>query len=156
VNRNARPVRLSLVLEGKLPTAAFRKYVYDPANPPSSPFGDLQGPAGKVMMTKGVLEDTVAGGTFAIYTTAYDEKAPSPVKELTVKAAEGKATLTWSASPEPDFCYYRVYRSAHAPVPADVAHQITSTIATHFVDEKAEAGSQYRVLAVDQSGNAGE
>jgi hypothetical protein len=156
VNRNPKPVRVTLTLDGEPISAAFRKYVYDPTQPPFSPFGDLQAPAGKVTMAKGHLEDTVAGGTFAIYTTACDEKAPAPVKGLTVTAAEGKAALAWSASPETDFCYYRVYRSATAPVPADVTHQIASTIATHFVDEKAEAGSQYRVVAVDQSGNAGE
>lgn len=69
-------------------------------------------------------------------------------------APDGKRTLTWEASPEPDFCYYRVYRGAGRP-PLDVAHQIASTIATHYTDAAPPAGASYRVVAVDQSGNAG-
>jgi hypothetical protein len=158
VNRSAHDAPLSISLEGKPVTAAFRKYVYDPAHVPQNPFGDLQGPAGKVVMKEGQMRDTVGAGTLTVYTTAYDDRAPIPVQGLKVQqTAEGKPRLTWQANGEPDLCYYRVYRSTSAGFTPAASLQIGSTIAAEFVDETAPAGgAHYKVLAVDQSGNASE
>ena len=158
VNRNKTAVPIDVRLEGNPLTALFRKYVYDPTHPPIHPFGDLQGPAGSVRMVESRLTDTLAAGTLTVYTTAYDDDPPSPVKGLTVvKTVAGKLRLQWQPSPEADLCYYRIYRSSGPSVEISVKHQIASTIATSFVDEQAEPGSSptYRVIAVDQSGNAG-
>ena len=107
-------------------------------------------------MEDGRMGDTVSGGTLTVYTTAYDALPPASVLGLRVEqTAEGKPRLTWQANSEPDFCYYRVYRSASPQLTPARSLQVGSTVATEFVDEAAPAGSaHYRVLAVDQSGNA--
>jgi len=151
VNRNRRDVRVSVTFEGKPMKAAFRKYVYDPHNVPQHPFGDLPGPAGKVSMQDGLLTDTVGAGTLTVYTTACDDKPPAPVRGLKVERAPGdKDRLTWQANAEPDICYYRVYRLDNS----GAATQLGSTIATQFLTEAGTGEHRYRVLAVDQSGNA--
>ena len=154
VNRNKRDVPLSLSLDGKPVTAAFRKYVYDPAHAPQHPFGDLQDPAGKVQMRAGRLEDTLGAGTLAIYTTAYDDQPPATVKGVKVEpASDGKERVSWRSNAEPDLCYYRVYRSREAGFTPAVATQIGSTIATGFLADAGGGPWHYKVLAVDQSGN---
>ena len=157
VNRNSRAAPVSVTMDGTPLSASFHKYVYDPANIPKNPFGDLQAPAGTVAMKDGRLADTVGPMTLTVYTTACKDNAPAPVQGLKVEpAADGNRRLTWQASDAPDFCYYRVYRSDHADFVPDVKTQIGSTIATTFTDSKGEAGKEYhyRILAVDNSGNA--
>jgi hypothetical protein len=157
VNRNNSPVPVVLQIDGAKPAASFRKYVYDPNNIPSHPFGDLQGPSGKVAMKDGRLADTVGPMTLSVYTTAYDDDLPAPVQGLKVEAADGVARrLTWQPCAVPDLCYYRVFRSERPDFSPDVRNQIGSTIATTFTDARAEPGKQYqyKVLAVDTSGNA--
>lgn len=157
VNRNATAVPLDLRLDLPQGKRAFRKYVYDPSQPPQHPFGDLPDPLATVTLSDGQLRDQLTPNTLTVYTTAYDDRVPEPVRGLKVTHdASGQAMLAWEASDEPDICYYRVYRSAHAPVEPTVANQIASTIATHFTDSTA-AGTDYayRVVAVNQSGNAG-
>ena len=157
VNRNGRAVPVAVAVEGTPPSASFRKYVYDPNDIPFNPFGDLQAPAGKVAMKDGRLTDTVGPLTLTVYTTVCDDDPPTPVQGLKVEqAADGKCHLTWQASNDPDFCYYRVFRSDRTDFVPDVKTQIGSTIVTKFTDAKVEAGKEYhyRVLAVDTSGNA--
>jgi hypothetical protein len=156
VNRSGHDAPLSISLDGKPVTAAFRKYVYDPARVPQHPFGDLQGPSGEVSMKEGRMRDAVGACTLTVYTTAYDDRPPAPVWGLRAEQlAEGKQRLTWQASCESDLCYYRVYRSTSPEFTPARSLQIGSTIATEFVDEAAPAGAaHYKVLAVDQSGNA--
>lgn len=157
VNRNRRAVPLAIAVEGASPSASFRKYVYDPNAIPFHPFGDLQDPAGRIAMKDGRLADTVGPLTLTVYTTACDDEPPAPVQGLKVDAAgEGKRRVSWQASTEKDLCYYRVFRSDQADFTPDVKTQIASTIATQFMDAKAEAGKtyHYKVLAVDASGNA--
>jgi len=159
VNRSQRDIRLVIRLDGTPMTAHFRKYVYNPARPPANPFGDLQEPVGKTEMSQGRLTDTVAAGTLVVYTTAYRDHPPSAVKGLTVTKTEtGKLRLEWQPNTEPDLCYYRIYRSPGPAVSINIQTQIASTIATGFVDTQAAPGEActYRVVAVDQSGNAGE
>ena len=154
VNRNGRAVDLALTLEGERPSRGFRKYVYDPADPPANPFGDLQEPEGEIAMVRGRLEDRVGAGVLAVYTTAYDRGPPAPVGGLRAQAG---GRLSWRAGTEPDLCYYRVYRSTERGFTPSVATQIGTTVATGFADAKAPAGERchYAVVAVDQSGNAG-
>jgi len=147
----------SLTLESAPPTLALRKYVYDPKRVPQNPFGDLQPPVGKVEMANGRLHDRLGPNTLVVYTTAYDEDPPAPMGGVRVeRTPDGKPRAGWQPSPEPDFCYYRVYRSPEAQFVPSLANQIASTVATSFIDEKTEAGApiHYKVLAVDQSGNA--
>ena len=157
VNRNSRAAPLSVTMDGTPFSASFRKYVYDPANIPTNPFGDLQAPARTVDMKDGRLTDTVGPMTLTVYTTAYQDNAPAPVRGLKVEpAADGTRRLTWQASDAPDFCYYRIYRSDQAEFVPDARTQIGSTVATTFTDSKGEVGKEYfyRILAVDTSGNA--
>lgn len=93
-----------------------------------------------------------------VYTTVYDDDAPAAVAGLQVGTTpEGKPRLSRRANAEPDLCYYRVYRLPTPNAAPSVRNQIGSTVATSFVDRSApaEGAFVYRVLAVDQSGNAG-
>ena len=162
VNRGGAPARVRVgwvSAEARaIRGAAFRKYVYDPRHVPQHRFGDLQAPAGTVALRNGHLEDTLAAGTLTVYTTAYDDRPPEAVRDLRARRTpDGKVRLTWSPSPEPDLCYYRVFRSHKADFAPGVGTQIGSTVAAEFVDDAAPARAKahYAVLAVDQSGNAG-
>ena len=157
VNRNSKPVPVSIALGRTAQAATFRKYVYDPRNVPFHPFGDLQGPAGRVAMKDGRLNDTVGPLTLTVYTTAYDDDPPGPVQGLKSEAGvDGKRRLAWQANEDRDFCYYRVCRGERANFAADARSQIGSTLATQFTDGQTEEGREYhyKVLAVDMSGNA--
>ena len=159
VNRYPGDVPVAISLAGAPAGARFRKYVYDPDNVPTHPYGDLQGPTGTIALRGEKLEDTLGKGTLTVYTTAYDETPPRPVRGLTVGQDEaGHPRLHWRANTEPDLCYYRVYRSDRAALAPTAAAQIGSTIATEFVDEAAplDQAVRYVVAAVDQSGNASE
>ena len=141
VNRYRAEVPLRMTL-GKLPTGRpWRKYVYDSANPPHSDFGDLQAPSGTVTARDGVLLDRIGPGQLVVYTTDYDDSPPAAPSSLRVDGAK----LTWQASDAADLCYYRVYAGEQ---------QIGSTVATSFVDRRPTPAGPYRVVAVDQSGNA--
>jgi hypothetical protein len=147
VSRYPRDVRVALALGARSPDLRFRKYVYDPARPPVNPFGDLQPPEAVVRMEEGRLRDTIGAGTLTVYTTAWHEHAPSPVTNLrTERTGEGHTMVKWEAPPEPDIAYYRVYAGEE---------QIVSTVATEHLDRSGIAGRRYRVIAVDDSGNAG-
>ena len=145
ISRNVQDVRLALTVKGLSPDLRLRKYVYDPKHPPVNPFGDLRGPAGVVRLRGGKLGVAVAAGTLTVYTTAYHDQAPSPVTNVRVERnAEGQAVVKWDAPPEPDIAYYRVYAGDT---------QIVSTVATQYTDKQGAEGRQYKVVAVDDSGN---
>jgi len=156
INRDSRDVAVKLTLTGASQPAVFRKYLYDPKHVPVTVDGDLQEPAGKLPLRDRVLVDTVEAGCLAVYTTAYDETPPSPVRGLEVTRIRdtripgevADATrLRWTPNTEPDLCYYRLY---HHGV------RIGSTAATEFIDSgpgNSRPGG-YSVVAVDRSGNA--
>jgi hypothetical protein len=157
VNRNKYDVNVNIALSGNQLNAPFRKYVYDPTNIPWSPYGDLQEPGGKVTMKDSRLTDTVKAGTLNVYTTAYDEQLPASVEDVRFeKTADGKNLVNWKANTEPDFCYYRIFRSTKSDFLPDAEARIGSTIATEFVDNTAKPDQEYhyKITAVDQSGNA--
>jgi len=147
-NRCPQDVPFALSLRGRSPDLRFRRYVYNPQNPPLNAFGDLQPPSGVVAMRDGKLTDSLAAGTLTVYTTAYHGQPPSPVTNVRVERnADGHTVVSWDAPPEPDIAYYRVFAGDT---------QIVSTVATEYVDREAREGAQYRVVAVDDSGNASE
>ncbi len=154
LNRAARPVPLQLTIDGSPVSAGFRRYLYDPANVPQHPFGDLQAPDRTVAMRSGKLVDTVPANSMVVYTTVGDDQPPGRVTGLQTTAADGRATLTWTASEAEDLCYYRIYRNVGEAAGPVLSQRIGSTVATRFVDEHPPAGeAQYLVVAVDQSGN---
>ena len=149
VNRNPRSVPIRLDIEGPSPAghATLTKYVFDPAHVPQHPFGDLPAPVGSVALESGKLSDRVGPGTLTVYTSRLDTQPPAAVHGLNVQhQADGRDHLTWTPSPEPDLCYYRVYRGQT---------QLGSTVATNFDTDAAKGLAQYRIVAVDQEGNAG-
>ena len=156
VNRREDDVALALALDGPPLGLAFRKYTYDPDDVPQHPFGDLQGPAAHVTMEDGHLEDVLGAGTLTVYTTAYRDEAPSPVRAVTVERSPDRGRrVKWEPNREADFCYYRVYRSGRPDFEVGPAARIGSTIATEFVDREPGPGTpHYKVVAVNQSGNA--
>jgi hypothetical protein len=148
VNRNRRAVPLRLAFEGAAPSGTLLKYVYDPAHVAQNPFGDLPGPAGTLTLASGRLADQLAPSSLTVYTTRVDTQAPGPVRGLKVEhTPDGRDRLTWLPAPEPDLCYYRVFHGET---------QLGSTIATTFTAHPAGASGGFRVVAVDQAGNAGE
>jgi hypothetical protein len=162
INRHEEARLLSIKLNPAEDGKAFRKYQYDPENVPFNYFGDLQDYTKKVNPEKGYLKDTIPPQSLAVYTTGYDEEAPEPVKGLKVerKEIEGrqKAVLTWEPNTEKDLCYYRVYRSQKPDVDIVPHRQIASTIGNGYLDQSVHdmPAYYYRVIAVDQSGNAGK
>ena len=156
INRNKRPVPLEIATRGagqetrsvsvSPANATFRKYTYDPANPPMNPCGDLQGPSGKVAMKAGKFTDSLGPMSLTVYTTEYDDTPPAAVKGVKVeKTEDGKPVVRWQANHEPDLCYYRVFRDGA---------QIGSTVAVEFTDAAGDLNARYTVTAVDSSGNA--
>lgn len=159
VNRNDQDVDINITLSDEGPNALFRKYVYDPQNIPWDQYGDLQEPSEKIAMSNGHLSDNIKAGTLSVYTTAYFDKIPASVEKVKVsKTAEGKNIISWEANKEPDFCYYRIYRSTESDFIPNKETRVGSTIATEFIDNNAKSDQKYhyKIIAVDQSGNAGK
>ena len=156
LNREPLAMQIAVRIELMREPVVFRKYVYDPRHVPVTEDGDLQEPEGKVRVADSRLVDSVEAGTLTIYTTAFDESAPDPVKELEVtrihdtrspgQTAEANR-LRWKGSPRADTCYYRIY---HGGI------RVGSTVAMEFMDTGPTQGQQgpYSVVAVNRSGNA--
>jgi hypothetical protein len=147
VNRHPSPIPVRISMPPGVAGAVFRKYVYDPKHPPETEDGDLQQPSGKITMQSGIVADTVDGGSLTVYTTAYDDVPPAPVRGLTVSKVPDGCQLAWQPGPDRDICYYRIY---HNNV------RVGSTVATRFTDTgpNREQPGGYTVVAVDRSGNA--
>ena len=174
VNREAQAVAISVALpEG--PDKAFRKYVYDPAHVPVTEDGDLQDPAGKVTVSNSRLTDNVAPISLTVYTTAYTDEAPAAVRNLRVAQPEPGAhregtLLRWDASPEKDVIYYRILFTSkpsdgslgsatrRPPTQSSYNERIGSSTQPEFFDggPTRSMPGEYTVIAVNQSGNAGE
>lgn len=160
VNRNNLPTKISINMGELTGNKPFRKYLYDPENVPFNYFGDLQDPSGKISLKNKKLNDVIPPQSLVVYTTCYDEEPPADIKGLQVenKKDEGRdrAFLTWEANSEKDFCYYRIYRSEFPDVEISERRQIASTISNTFKDISVHNMPKYyyKVVAVDQSGNA--
>lgn len=154
VNRNDKAIPISVVINGMPVNAIFRKYSYNSLNEPSNPFGDMPGPDKKIDMTGSVLNDSVGPLSLTVYTTAYDENPPAQVQSVKLISSGGKYKLTWKENTDPDFCYYRIYKSPRPEFVPNIRNQIGSTIAVEFaVDHDRYV---YKVIAVDKSGNTSE
>jgi hypothetical protein len=162
INRHREARKVTLSTGPVQPDKPLRCYVFDPAHPPFNYFGDLQGPSRIVDATAGRFTDVVPAMGLAVYTTLYDDEPPAPVQGLTVEARKidgrDRNVLSWQANAEADFCYYRIYRSELPEVDISPERQHAVTIASEYIDKTVHGLPQYyyRVVAVDQSGNASE
>lgn len=147
INRNKESAAISVTLAND-PGKPFRKYIFDTAHVPVTEDGDLQEPAGKVQTDGLQFADTVPAESLVVYTSAYEDMPPAPVRGLEVGPDKVDwKHLHWQASPEPGVCYYRIYQNNV---------RIGSTTTTDFVDggpRRNEPG-EYTIVAVDQWGNA--
>ena len=115
-----------------------RLYLYDSAKPYANPFGDLPSPDALLEPREDGLRFEIPEKGMAYVTTDYVARMPPPVKG--VKVTDGR--LSWTASDDPDHCYYRVYANGR---------QIASTVATSRAAEGA--GVRFDVVSVDRWGN---
>lgn len=85
----------------------------------------------------------VPARSMTFLTTDYRDRTPSAVADIRVE----DGVLRWTASAEPEHCYYRVFEDGK---------QISSTVATELpVSAAADAPSGFRVVSVDKWGNEG-
>ena len=130
--------RRTFTLSGWPESRPSRIYLYDSAKPYANQFGDLPAPDARIEAVGGRLSFEIPERGMAFVTTDYVERAPLPVKGM--KVVDGR--LSWTATGDPDHCYYRVYANGR---------QIASTVATsRAVDDESAA---YEVKSVDRWGN---
>ena len=122
-----------------------RVYVYDSASPALNAFGDLPPPVGVTSPEDGVLRVAVPSKGMVFITTDYIDRTPCAIAD--VRLVDGG--LRWTASVEPEHCYYRVYRDGR---------QIASTVATSLPapEAKPEDLRRFAVKGVDKWGNVGK
>ncbi len=87
---------------------------------------------------------------------SHDEIAPSEPGELNANQVGSWAYLDWLPVPEPDLAFYRIYRG-NGPNPLLHLFSLVGTATTtEFTDENYNPGANhhYRVVAVDDNGNA--
>lgn len=161
VNRNERLEEFTITFKNAAPGTTFRKYVYDPANPPFNYFGDLQPYDKKVTLAGQQFSDTLPAFSLVVYTSDFDETPPAPVKGVKVtveKFDRDRNVLRWEPNTEDDFCYYRIYRSTDPDVEVKPVNQIASTISTEWMDNWTydKPSYHYKVIAVDDSENSSE
>ena len=120
----------------------LRRYVYEAAHVPYSPFNDLQPMSGTVEAKDGVFAAELPAKSITFLTTDYEDREPSPVTEIRVT----DRNLVWGASDDPTHRYYRVFKDGR---------QIASTVATSLPvpDAKPEDVSHFSVKSVDRWGN---
>ncbi len=137
LNWKDQPVDTQLSLEYRCDKPA-RMYVYEADHVPYNDFNDLQPYSQLVDLNAEGLTVTLPPRSFIILTTDYVDRVPSKIKNVRVKGN----TLQWSASPDSEHCYYRVFANGR---------QIASTVAlyTEITDLEAE----YEVKSVDKWGN---
>ncbi len=158
VNRGSGAAPLRVSLPAGAAGQAFRKYVYDPARVKQNRFGDMPPYAAVVKAQAQALTDTVGSMSLTVYTTDYDAVPPAAPRALSVDPiGAGDIRLTWKPAPDADVCYYRVYRGPTPGFKPAPQYQIASTIGLGYVDPNVvfTAPMHYKVVAVDNSGNAG-
>jgi hypothetical protein len=148
VNRLKESTAVSIALPEN-PGKPFRKYIYEPAHVPVTDDGDLQEPAGNVVAAGLTLADTLPPESLVIYTTAYQDQPPAPVRGFQASPIQSRdwIRLHWEPAVDPGLCYYRIYHNKE---------RIGSTTVSEFVDAgptRNEPG-EYTVIAVDRWGNA--
>jgi len=153
VNRNKTAVEVIFRIDGVRNDIRLARFTYDPAAPPSNPFGDLPGPDGYVTVKNGAFSVQLPAGALVVYTSRIDERPPAPVPRATVRPNEQGVRIEWEASPSRDVIYYRVRRTRTTRID-ETAEQIGSTAALHF-DVHGAGAARYLVQPVDWDGVAG-
>lgn len=85
--------------------------------------------------------------------SSIDNLPPGTPQGFAATPDQGDVDLVWDPAPEPDFRYYRVYRSTtpgFVPGPATLVHQ---TAGTSWQDTPNPGAVFYKLTAVDFSGN---
>ena len=132
----------------------LRRYVYEVAHVPYSPFNDLQPMSGTVTAKDGTFSVALPAKSITFLTTDYVDRQPAAVTGLRV----ANGLLAWEPSEEPEHRYYRVYKDGK---------QIASTVATSLdlggpqlaaiaSDAINCAPPVFSVKSVDKWGNAGK
>jgi hypothetical protein len=123
----------------------LRLYEYDSAHPPLNEFNDLQPAKGTVVAEGGCVLVAMPAKSLVFLTTDYIDRIPAAIAN--VRMVNG--SLNWSASKEPEHCYYRVYRNGN---------QIASTVATSLPVSgvMSKELQQFSVKSVDKWGNVGK
>ncbi len=135
---NNSPEALETELTCELPQKQpFRIYSYAVGHVPENPFGDL--PAWDACADGADLRVTVPPKGMLLLTTDYTSRVPSPIHGIVRKGE----TLSWDACPDPEHCYYRVYRNGI---------QIASTVAEYLTRDSLP-DADYEVFSVDRWGN---
>ena len=121
----------------------LRRYVYEAAHVPYSPFNDLQPMSGTVDSREGVFSVSLPAKSITFLTTDYEDRVPAAVTK--VRIVDGK--LGWAANEEPEHRYYRVYRDGK---------QIASTVATSLPvpGMTPDDACRFSVKSVDKWNNA--
>jgi len=139
INRGAERT-VSFDLAKAPPHQTMRRYVYEAANVPWSPFNDLQPHSGTVAAQDGRFTVTLPAKSMTFLTSDYVDRVPSEIDDIDVD----DGVLTWDACEDADHRYYRVYRDGK---------QIASTVATSL--KVGEQKGKYEVRSVDRWLNVG-
>jgi hypothetical protein len=120
----------------------LRRYVYEAAHVPYSPFNDLQPMAGTVAAKDGVFSVALPAKSITFLTTDYENHVPAAITDIRI--ADGK--LVWAANEEPAHRYYRVYKDGK---------QIASTVATRLPvpGMTPDGAKRFAVKSVDKWNN---
>jgi hypothetical protein len=95
VNRNPTGVQVALSLPD---TGPLRRYDYDPAAPPFSPFGDLPPPSAVVEPAGGRLEATLPADSLVVLTSRFDHGRPAAVKGVKARRTAEGVAVTWQSA----------------------------------------------------------
>jgi hypothetical protein len=95
----------------------------------------------------GLFHDSALDSGYAV-----DNLAPGVPQGLGLLPVAEGTRLQWQPSPEPDFQYFRVYRSLDPEFVPGLATFVQATAATTWTDPAA-GGFTYRLTAVDANGN---
>ena len=121
----------------------LRRYVYEAAHVPYSPFNDLQPMSGTVAAKDGAFNVALPAKSITFLTTDYQDRVPPSVSDVRVEGGR----VQWTATSDPLHRYYRVYRDGK---------QIASTVATSLPvpDAKPADATRFSVKSVDKWNNA--
>ena len=120
----------------------LRRYVYEAAHVPYSPFNDLQPVSGTVAAKDGVFSVALPAKSITFLTTDYENHVPAAITDIRI--AGGK--LVWTANEDPAHRYYRVYKDGK---------QIASTVATSLPvpGMSPDDAKRFAVKSVDKWNN---
>lgn len=95
----------------------LRRYVYDSAQVPYSPFNDLQPMSGTETAKDGIIRVALPAKSMTFLTTDYQNHVPAAITKIRI--VDGR--LSWAPNEESVHVYYRVFKDGK---------QIASTVAT--------------------------